>query len=112
MEAVTRTTNAGDPFMTRHNLPVDSTDMMVNEKAKNTQRSNEHYQSLYKQVFSDPYTNGRAAIKISSPLNKFGMAHFIPTPTRSLYNVGLPTGGGRDPLKPLIPPKKHSMCGE
>jgi hypothetical protein len=112
MDTVTRSTNEGDPFMTRHNLPVDHSEMMVNEKMKNTQLSKEHYNNLYRAVWSDPFTNGRAAIKISSPLNKYGMNHFIPTPTRTLYNVGLPTGGGRDPLPPLIPPKQYSMCGQ
>lgn len=111
MEKVTRTTNNGDPYMARFNKQVNSTEMMVDSKAKNNALKEQQWQSLYRGVYSDPFTSGRAAIKISSTLNKYGYNHFVPTSTRQLYNVGLPTGGGKDPLSPLIPPRKYSMSG-
>ena len=111
MEHVTRTTNNGDPYMTRYNLSVNSTDMMTDAKANNTTLKEKQWQSLYKGVYTDPCTTGRAAIKFVKPLNYFGINHYIPTPTKQLYNVGLPTGGGKDHFPPLLPPKKYSMSG-
>ena len=109
MERVRRTTNEGLPDYYQQ---VQFTDMHKSHTTKNNSKKEEHFQSLHKPIFSDPCTSGRAAIKISSPLNKFGVNHFFPTPTRVLYNTGLPTGGGRDPFPPLRMPNKYSMSGE
>lgn len=111
MEYITRTTNKSDPYMARYNLPVDSTEMMVESKAKNTALKEKQWQSIYRGVYSDPCTTGRAAIKFVKPVNYFGYAHYIPTPTKQQYYVGLPTGGGKDPLPPLLPPRQFTMSG-
>lgn len=111
MEHVTRTTNKGDNYMSRYNLPVNSTDMMVDSKAKNTALKEKQWQSLYRGVYSDPYTTGRGAIKFVKPLNYFGINHYIPTPTTQRYYVGLPTGSTKSPLPPLMPKKQYTMCG-
>jgi hypothetical protein len=109
MERVARTTNESEPMMSRYNLPVDSTSMMTTGKAKNNTLKEQQYQSLYKPVHGDPWVNGKASIKLASTNNYVGINHFEPTPTTQLYNVGLKTGGGRDVLPPLIPPKTYSM---
>lgn len=111
MEHITRTTNNGDPYMSRYNLPVNSTDMMVGSKAKNTALTDKQWQSLYRGVYTDPCTTGRAAIKIVKPLNYFGINHFIPTSTAQRYYVGLPTGSTKSPLPPLMPKRQFTMSG-
>lgn len=111
MERVTRTTNAGDPMMARHSLKVNHGDREKYSKTNNEANKEKQWQSMYRGVWSDPYTNGRAAIKFVKPLNYYGINHFTPLPTRQLYLTGLKTGGGRDPLPPLLPPRQFTMCG-
>jgi hypothetical protein len=98
--------------MSRYDQTVNNGTMEAYSKMMNNARTQDHYQSIYRNVWSDPITSGRAAIKISQPENYYGIDHFIPTPQRQLYNTpGLPTGRGVDPLPPLKFPKLYSMSG-
>ena len=107
MDKVTKVTNARDPMLET----VDTGIMMANMTSKNKAHTEQRYQNLYKPIYSDPFTTGRAAIKISSSLNKFGVNHFSPTPEGQTYNVGLSTGGGKYPFPPQTPRSRCSMSG-
>lgn len=115
MDKVARTTNVSDNYMMRYNLPVDQTAREHYSTTNNNLNAERKYLDLYRGVWSDPCTNGRAGMKLTDPINKprnyFGIAHFIPTPTRQLYHVGLPTGSTKSPLPDWKPPKQYTMCG-
>jgi hypothetical protein len=86
-------------------------DTMKNAEYANKMAAEKNFQGLYKTVMSDPTVTGKASHRFVAPWNYFGYLHIYNTDPSVRYNVGLPTGGGRDVFPPLLPPKKYSLSG-
>jgi hypothetical protein len=77
----------------------------------NMEQAERNFQGLYKTVMSDPCVKGTAAHRHTSIDNYFGYLYIPYRDNRVIYNVGLPTGGGKDPFYRLRMPVKYSLSG-
>jgi hypothetical protein len=103
-------TTSANP-MTNTEAQPNYTSQQILAEYGNMEQAEQNFQGLYKPVMSDPCVNGKASHRFVAPWNYFGYLYIPYRDNRVVYNVGLPTGGGRDPFPPLLPPKKYSLSG-
>lgn len=84
---------------------------MMNAEYGNKMAAEKSFQGLHKTVMSDPTVTGQSSIRHTGIDNYFGYLHIYHKDSSVKYNVGLPTGGGKDVFPVLRMPRKYSLSG-
>lgn len=101
-------TNKFDTSVMRKQIQQNATDRLGFQNAGDASAFEKNYYNLTKSVdgtFVNPYEHH------VRPVQELGIDHYKPTDSNISFYFGLKTGGGVDPLPPIVQHKRYSCYG-